>query len=232
MSNAIPATIAKTDWRNTVTWYTYETGFTRFIKAILRPLSLALAHIELVGLENVPDSGPGIIACNHFSLYDVIYMGVNLPRHPHFMAKRELYKNRLFGWLIRQFGSFPVYRGEGDLWAMEQAGRVLAAGQLLFMFPEGTRGRHKAQLKRGKVGVVKLALEHGVPVIPCAIWGTENFKVGWKSNQIHIQVGEPVDMVSLAGPPPLKHDVSRELTTVMMQKIAEMLPPEYRGGYG
>ena len=99
------------------------------------------------------------------------------------------------------------------------------------MFPEGTRGRHKAQLKRGKIGVAKLALEHRVPVIPVAVWGTQNFSIGWKRTKIDIRVGEPLDMVAMAGPPPYKREVPRELTTVMMRQIAEMLPPEHRGVY-
>ncbi|MBN1994137.1 MAG: 1-acyl-sn-glycerol-3-phosphate acyltransferase [Anaerolineae bacterium] len=230
MTDLTPSAAKKSDWRDTVTWYNYETGFTRFARTVLKSLFWAMARVECTGLENIPPAGPGIVASNHFSLYDIIYTGLALPRHPHFMAKRELYKNPLFGWAIRQLGSFPVNRGEGDTWAMGQAGQVLAAGQLLFMYPEGTRGR-TAQLKRGKVGVVKLALEHQVPVIPTAVWGTQDFAIGWKRTQIHICIGEPLDVATLAGSPPYKHEVPRELTTLMMQKIAEMLPPEHRGVY-
>jgi 1-acyl-sn-glycerol-3-phosphate acyltransferase len=222
----------KRDWRDTVTWYTYETKFSRFAKAVCRPPLYSLARVECVGLENIPPSGPGIVAANHFSLLDVLYMGVQLPRYPHFMAKKELYKYPLFGWILRHLGSFPVYRGEGDGWALAQAGRVLEAGQILFMFPEGTRSGRKAQLRRGKAGAVKLALKHQVPLIPAAIWGTQNFKIGWKRMKVNIQVGESLDMVALAGPPPYKRDIPRQLTTLMMQKIAEMLPPEHRGMYG
>jgi 1-acyl-sn-glycerol-3-phosphate acyltransferase len=221
----------KQDWRDDVTWYTHETDIARLLKTLLRPVFFAMAHMECVGLENIPATGPGIVASNHFSLYDVTYLGAILPRHAHFMGKRELYQHRLFGWAIRQLGSFPVYRGEGDTWAMKQAGRVLAAGQLLFMFPEGTRGGRNAQLKRGKIGVARLALEHQVPVIPVAIWGTHDVKIGWKRNRIFVHVGEPIDMAAWAGPPPYKHKVTRELTTVMMQRIAAMLPPEHRGVY-
>jgi 1-acyl-sn-glycerol-3-phosphate acyltransferase len=230
----IPSSAAQAvDWRDTLTWYTQETNFIRFIRFLGRPFFSLLAQVDYRGWENIPASGPGVVATNHISNLDAAYMGAFLPRFPHFMAKRELYQNPLFGWFIRQLGSFPVNRGESDPWALRQAGRVLEAGQLLFMFPEGTRSRGRAQLKRAKVGSVKLALEHQSPLVPAAIWGTENFRFGRRrNNQIHIRVGQPLDVVAMAGPPPWHHDTYRELTTQLMQQIAAMLPPSYRGVYG
>jgi 1-acyl-sn-glycerol-3-phosphate acyltransferase len=221
-----------TDWRDNLTWYTsYETPFVRLAKRCVGPILYGMAPVECAGFEIFPVSGPCIVAANHFSSWDVPYMGLCLPRFPHFMAKKELYKNPVLGWMFRQLGSFPVTRGVGDTWAMTKAGQVLAAGQVLFLFPEGTRGHHKAEVKQGKSGVVKLALRYGAPVVPTAIWGTENFKIGWKRNYLHICTGAPMDMVALAGPPPYNAETSRRLTALMMQKIAEMLPPEYRGAY-
>lgn len=221
----------KSAWRDTVTWYTHKTKFASFAVSVCKPLFGLLAKVECEGLENVPASSPCIVAANHFSIYDPIYVGVYLPRYPHFMAKIELYKNPLFGWVIRQLGSFPVYRGEGDTWALEQAGRVLAAGEILSMFPEGTRSGRKARLKRGKIGAVKLALEHQVPIVPVAVWGTHCIKINLRRDQVNIKVGEPLDVAAIAGPSPDKRETPRELTTVLMQKIAEMLPPEHRGIY-
>jgi 1-acyl-sn-glycerol-3-phosphate acyltransferase len=219
------------DWRDTVTWYTHETNLTRFVKMLCWKLFHLLAKVECEGLDNVPDRGPCIAVANHFSLYDVIYVGLHLPRHPYFMAKIELYKNPLFAWIIRQMGSFPVYRGERDAWALAQAGRVLADGQILFMFPEGTRSRGKAQLRRGKIGAIRLALEHQVPVVPIAVWGTQNVNINLKRDTINIRAGEPLDVIAMAGPPPYKREIPRELTTVLMKRIAAMLPPEHRGVY-
>lgn len=221
-----------TDWRDDVTWYTGDTFIGELVKAILRPFFKAMDHTTIEGIDNIPAEGPCIVAANHFSMFDIITIGLALPRHPHFMAKTELFKNPVLGWIIRKGGSFPVNRGAGDTWALEQAGRVLADGSILFMFPEGTRGKgQQVKLKRGKVGVVKLALDYQVPIIPTAVLGTENFEIGWKRNNIKIQFGEPLDVVALAGSPPYKHDLPRELTTVTMRQIAAMLPPEYRGFY-
>jgi len=221
------------DWRDTVTWYTYETNFIRLICFLARPLFGFLAQVDCDGLENIPTSGPCIVASNHLSNVDVLYMGAFLPRFPHFMAKKELYRNPLFGWLIRQLGSFPVNRGESDPWALRQAGLVLEAGQSLFMFPEGTRSGRRAQMRRGKVGTIKLALEHHAAVVPAAIWGTENFRPGLRhNNRVTIRVGRPLDIETIAGAGPWPHHTYRELTDQLMQEIAAMLPPSYRGVYG
>jgi 1-acyl-sn-glycerol-3-phosphate acyltransferase len=221
------------DWRDKLTWYTHKTAFAHLIifggGLIFHPL----AQLELVGFEHIPATGACILAVNHFSNWDVVYMGLCSPRHPHFMAKVELYKNYLFGSAIRLCGAFPVYRGENDAWALRQAGRVLEAGQLLCMFPEGTRGKGKAQLRRGKVGAVRLALDYHVPLVPIAINGTQDFRFrGWKGNKIRIEAGQPLDLVALNGSSNYDHDTLRELTDVLMRQIAAMLPPANRGIYG
>lgn len=220
------------DWRDNLTWYTHETALSRAIKWVGSLYFHAVAEVERIGFDNFPATGPCILASNHISNLDVVYLAVCLPRHPHFMAKVELYKNPIFGWAIRLCGSFPVNRGENDTWALRQAGRVLEAGQLLCMFPEGTRSKDKAQLRRGKVGAVKLALDYHAPVVPVAVSGTENFSFKrWKGNKIRIQAGPPLDMAALAGPAAYDGDTLRELTTMLMQRIAAMLPPAYRGIY-
>jgi 1-acyl-sn-glycerol-3-phosphate acyltransferase len=219
------------DWRNSIRWYTHKTPTLYLIRFISIPTMHLMARTECVGLENVPLSGPFILASNHLSNWDVMYLGVLLPRHPYYMAKVELFKNPVLGWVIRQGGAFPIYRGESDEWAMQQAGRVLAAGRMLCMFPEGTRSKGKAQMRRGKVGAVKLALDYQVPIIPAAITGTENFRAGIKSNTIRLQVGQPMDMRALAGNFSDEREILRPLTTLLMKQIAAMLPPEYRGAY-
>lgn len=229
-SNSLSQEIIEPDWRDNFTWYTHETRVARLIKTLGRPLFRLLATTEYVGLENIPPSGPFVMAFNHISNFDVPYIVIHLPRHPFFMAKKELFKYG-FGWVARQFGGFPINRGERDPWAMAQAGRVLEAGQMLFMFPEGTRSGQQARLKRGKIGAVKLALEYQVPIVPAAISGTQNFQVGLRRNKVRIEVGQPLDVVALAGPPPYEHATLQKLTDLMMRRIAVMLPPAQRGYY-
>jgi 1-acyl-sn-glycerol-3-phosphate acyltransferase len=216
-----------------MTWYTHETVVCRVIKFLGGLYFHAAADVECVGFENFPTAGPYILAANHISNMDVIYVGLHAPKHLHFMAKVELYKNPVFGWAIRMCGSFPVYRGESDAWALRQAGRVLEAGQVLCMFPEGTRSKGKAQMRRGKAGAVKLALDYQAPVVPVAVSGTEKFDVkkGRKGNKIRIEAGPPLDMAALAGSTHYDRETLRQLTQVLMEQIAAMLPPAYRGVY-
>lgn len=229
ISNAAP----QTDWRDRLTWYTYETTFCRVVKAVGRLYFHPAAQVDWVGLENFPATGPCILAANHISNLDVVYVGLGVPRHLYFMAKAELFKNPILAMSIRLGGAFPVNRGERDTWAMRQAGRVLEAGQILCMFPEGTRSKGKPQLRRGKAGAVKLALDYQVPIVPVAVSGTENFSFKrWKNNKIRIEIGQPLDMVELAGSTSYERDTLRELTAVVMRRIASMLPPAYRGIYG
>jgi 1-acyl-sn-glycerol-3-phosphate acyltransferase len=221
------------DWRDTVTWYTHMTWVahtTHVTATLVLPL---LAKIDCRGREYVPASGPFILCANHMHVFDIIIFGHRTPRYPHFMAKQELYKSPLFGWYIRMLGSFPVKRGEGDMWALRQAGRILEAGKPLFIFPEGTRSGRQAQLRKGKLGAIRLALKYEVPIVPAAIWGTEDFRATpTRANNVNMRYGPPLDMVSLAGPPPHSHEKLRELTDDMMRQIAAMLPAKYRGMYG
>lgn len=233
VENSTSAGMDAVDWRDSVTWYTYETMFAKTVKAVGKIPFSNLARVECVGLENVPAEGGCIVASNHINNFDVIYLSLYSPRFLHFMAKVELYKNPFFAWSIRLGGSFPIQRGEKDVWALQQAGRILDQGQVLFMFPEGTRSGKKAQLKRGKIGAVKLAVENRVPLIPTAILGTQHFQVSLRHrNTIRIEFGQPLDVAALAGPPPHDYGAFRELTTVLMERIAAMLPQAHRGIYG
>jgi 1-acyl-sn-glycerol-3-phosphate acyltransferase len=224
--------VRSADWRDSFAWYTCETPVCRIIKRVGGLYFRAVAQVECIDFDNFPTTGPYILASNHISNFDVVYLGLYSPRHLHFMAKVELYKNPVFAWAIRQCGSFPVNRGENDTWALRQAGRILEAGQVVCMFPEGTRSHTKVQLRRGKVGAVRLALDYHAPVVPVAICGTEDFRFkGWKGNKIRIQAGQAIDMAVLAGSTTYDHDTLRQLTSVLMRRIAAMLPPAYRGVY-
>ena len=230
MQETLTATNEVNDWRDHATWYTHQTILPRLFKLIGRPLFRLVMSLERIDWDNIPD-GPCILAPNHINNFDVLAIGLYFPRHPFYMTKKELFKNPVLSWLIRLCGAFPVNRGGRDAWTMGQAGRVLQAGQMLCMFPEGTRSGRKAQLRRGKPGTVKLALENKVPIVPAAILGTQHIKIGRKLPKVTLQVGEPLDVATLAGSPPYTNQTIRELTTLLMQRIAKMLPPEHRGVY-
>lgn len=230
----IPLTLqSDNDWRNETTWVTYENFWAKLGEAIAHVLFWAHTNVTLIGAENLPPDGPCILAPNHISNFDPVMIGMHVPRHSFFMTKVELFRIRFVGWYIRETGSFPVYRGERDDWAMDHAAKVLEDGQVLCMFPEGTRSKSaQPKLKKGKLGTVKLALEYNVPIIPAAIWGTHNISKKNFRCPITIQIGEPLDVTKLAGSRDQDLHLSRDLTTELMNRIAAMLPPESRGKYG
>lgn len=230
MTESLAATRKFNHWRDRVTWYTHQTIVPQSLRLISRALIGSIMHFEGKGFENIP-SGPCILTPNHVSNFDVLTLGTFLPRYPFFMTKRELFKYPVISWVFRMSGAFPVHRGESDPWALEQAGRVLQAGQILCLFPEGTRSGAGARLGRGKSGAIQLALKYNAPVVPAAIFGTQHIQPGRARPKVILRVDKPLDVVAVAGPPPHTPQTARELTTLLMQRIAAMLPPEQRGEY-
>lgn len=125
---------------------------------------LTVAGLELVHAERVPREGPAIIAANHIALFDPFAVGQATPRRVHFMAKKELFRTPLGRWFNTTGNAFPVDRSRPDLGAIRTALRILQAGQILVMFPQGTRGGEAA---RGGIGMI--ALRAKAPVVPAGI---------------------------------------------------------------
>lgn len=127
-----------------------------------------VSRVRVVGRDNVPRTGPLILAPNHASFADPPIVGSQLPRSLFYMGKEELFRVPIFGWLIRQVNAFPVRRAEGDIAAIKAAERILNAGGALIVFPEGRRQR-TGRLGAPKRGVGLLATRTGVPVLPVYI---------------------------------------------------------------
>ena len=123
-------------------------------------------HIE--GIENIPQDKPFIIASNHRSYADpvIITMPMRLPVS--YMAKEELFKNKLAGWFISILGAFPVKRGAGDMAVIDKSVKLLENGRNVVIFPEGTRSKD-GKVGRGKSGVALIAAKSGADVLPCGI---------------------------------------------------------------
>lgn len=160
--------------------------FYTIVSAILRALLHLVFRIRVVGRENVPMTGGGILAVNHRSNWDVIIAGTNSPRKLRFMAKSELFHNKLFGSLITALGAFPVQRGKGDIGAIKGALSKLKAEHIVAMFPEGRRVK-EGEVVSAKPGVVMLAIRGKVPVIPTYISG----KYKW-FGKITVHFGPPI----------------------------------------
>jgi 1-acyl-sn-glycerol-3-phosphate acyltransferase len=141
------------------------------------------------GAENVPRTGPLIVASNHVSYFDPPSLGVALPRPLHYMAKIELFRMPLLGQLITWLNAFPVDRSRGDVAAIKRAVEVLRSGTAVGIFPEGTRNR-SGDVKP-QVGVALLAALSKAPVLPAYVGGTKHAK---RFSRIDVYFGEPLDL--------------------------------------
>jgi len=188
------------------------------------------------GLENIPDKGPAILASNHLSFSDSIFLPLVMDRKLVFLGKAEYFTGKgVKGAATRAFmagvGTIPVNRGGGR--ASEAALRtglqVLASGDLLGIYPEGTRSPD-GRLYRGKTGVARLAIESGAPVIPVAMIDTHIAQpIGQRipnRHQTGVLVGEPMDFSSYAGRQE-DRDALREVTDTIMAAIQDLSGQEY-----
>jgi 1-acyl-sn-glycerol-3-phosphate acyltransferase len=191
--------------------------------------------LEIVGRENVPREGGLILVSNHLNNADPPAVALAIqPRYPMYMAKREMITWPILGPAFRIFGAFPVKRGKTDLAALRAASDAIANGALLVMFPEGTRSR-TGGLTAGHAGTAMIALRTGAPILPVAVTGSEHvvwpwlFLKPWSIKHVRIVVGRPFTL------PPVERitsEATAAATEVIMRRIAELLPPEYRGVYG
>ncbi len=162
----------------------------KIVRLILDFIFFVCLGLKVEGRENIPDKGAIIVAPNHKSYWDPPVIGVAFHnRVIHYMAKEELFRNPIFGWIIRQFGTFPVKRGTVDRAAVRQAVRELKSGNPLGIFPEGTRIKREG-LGRFHSGMASLALMTGTPVIPVAVLGSMDLPK--KNGPLAVLIGKPI----------------------------------------
>jgi len=150
-------------------------AFARAVRSTVGKIGLAAYRTRLLGTENIPQGG-AIIAGNHVSYLDPALLWCGTPRHVHFMAKAPLFEGGLLGWALPRLWAFPVRQGEPDRTAIAIATDLLKQGDLVGIFPEGTRVRHAgadAELGEGHGGVAFIAMRADVPVVPVGIAGTD-----------------------------------------------------------
>jgi len=205
-------------------------------KPIVRTLLLLLTHRQVKGRENIPSQGPLLVVANHVNLIDVPLVSVSFNRRLIFMTKKELFRFRWIGYLVGSLGGFPIYREQLDRKALRQANQLLADGQALFIFPEGTRSRG-GQLQHAFPGSALIAFRSGAPILPVAITGTERLRTDrlrgttWllRRPRIRVTIGRPFHLPPVNGR--LTKTKLTELTNFIMGHIVELLPVEYRGAY-
>lgn len=149
-----------------------------------------LAPLRVYGAERVPRDGGLVLALNHFSWLDPPAFGTACPRNIYYMAKVEAHRLPGLGQFIRSFGAFAVRRGESDREAVRRMREVVREGHALGLFVEGTRQRAGVP-GRVQPGASMVALQEGVPVVPAAIHGTQDWRLG-SFRPVTVAWGEPV----------------------------------------
>ena len=150
-----------------------------------------------IGAEHVPKSGGVIIASNHVAYVDPPFLGAVAPRELFYLAKAELFSNALFGWLLDKCNTIPIARGAFDRRAIRRAVKLLKDGKALLLFPEGTRSR-SGRFLEPKLGVGKIALEAGVPIVPAYIHNSGSlFASLLKRKRLVIGFDTPITRTSL-----------------------------------
>ena len=176
-----------------------------------------LLRMRRSGVENIPATGPVLIACNHVAIFDPPCMLVAAtPRRVHPMTMAELFGNPVLAGMLRRIGAFPVRRAYPDTWAIRAGRALLARGECVLTFPEGGVKRN-GDLNPGFSGTGYLALREGVTVIPAAIWDTQLLR-----GPVRVRFGEPVPMDDLRASP--RPGRNRRTTDRIMAALAQLLP--------
>jgi 1-acyl-sn-glycerol-3-phosphate acyltransferase len=209
-------------------WFLKWIALGPVLRLVFRP------HVE--GADNVPPSGPAILASNHLSYADWLFMPLTLQRRVTFVAKAEYFTTPgIKGWLQKKFfsgaGQVPIDRAGASAaeGALSSARTILGEGELFGIYPEGTRS-HDGRLYRGKTGVARLALETGVPVIPVAVLGTDVVAPPGKKfgtfTRPGVRFGKPLDFSRYEG---LENDryILRAITDEIMYEIMQLSGQEY-----
>ncbi len=183
-----------------------------YIRIVYRP--------RIYGRENIPGKKPFIICSNHLKWLDPLVIGMAVPTsyRIHYMAKKELFSNRFFSYLLRNVGAFPLDREKADYVAMKKAFQLIKEGQVLGLFPEGARSK-SGELQKAQNGSALIAARSGVPILPVAIAGPYRpFK------SIRVIIGRPFVL------PPLvyqskkeKKDRLNEMSALIMEQLRQLL---------
>ena len=183
--------------------------FYKVCRVIVRFVMLFVFRLKFVGQEKLPAEGGVIVAFNHKSNFDPVMAGLSCKRKLRFMAKEELFKNPLFGALIKALGAFPVRRGKGDIGAIKASLKILGEGKAMLMFPEGHRIKDGRKVK-AKPGVALIAQRAQVPVVPVCISG----KYKWM-HKITVTYGKPISLEEYYGQKPEQEKIQQLADNVL-----------------
>jgi len=201
------------------------------VRAIVSFLLKLVARVEYIGMENIPEEPPYIMVTNHLAAFDSPVMLTVCPHTIRAFAAAKHKRNPIYAPLLAMMGSVWVRRGEVDRRALEGALDVLRRGEVLGMAPEGTRSRVTRALQKGKTGPAYVAARADVQIVPVGMTGTEKIKHNLprlRRTDVRIVVGRPFRLPESGQ---VRGQKLRQYTDLIMRRIAELLPEEYRGVY-
>ena len=202
------------------------------VKAVLRPLFRVFFRPTVSGEQHIPDKGGALLASNHLSMCDSLFLPVMTRRRVSFLAKKEYFterglKGRLKAAFVRGTGLIPIDRDNADAAAAALAtgARAVRDGLLLGVYPEGTRSPD-GRLYRGKTGIARMAMDTGVPVVPVAMIGTDRVqpigRVLPRLARVRVRIGAPLHAPRPADDPVIQKRQAREFTERVMAAIASL----------
>lgn len=217
---------------------------TPWMRALAGAVRVGLAGLTRLRIEGavdeIPRTGPVIVAANHSSNLDVPVLGSSLMprlgRRLQWLGKKEIFDWPIVGWIARNGGIHAVDRSSADIDAFRLAARILDEGHALFVFPEGTR-THDGRLGEGRDGVAVLALRTGAPIVPIGISGSfERWPRGqWlphPGGRVTVRVGSPFRLEDELPAGLDRRAAKSAATDLIMRRIAALLPEGQRGRYG
>lgn len=219
----------------------HVTPLIRTVAIVARALSRCFTRVRIEGaIDEIPRDGPLILAANHVSNADPVIIGAwltpRLGRRIHWLGKKEMFDWPIVGWMARNGGVVPVDRGAADAEAFRMARRVLDAGHVLMVFPEGTRSP-TGELQQPKDGLAMLALRTGATIVPIAMSDSDRVwprgqAVPKPGGRITMRVGKPFRLEDELPAGMDRKSAKAAATDVIMRRIAAELSPRQRGVYG
>ncbi|MDW8311075.1 MAG: lysophospholipid acyltransferase family protein [Verrucomicrobiales bacterium] len=209
------------------------TPFYRFGWILFRALFGLLFRLRVRGTEHVPLRGPAILAANHASFLDPPVIGAAAPRMISYLARDTLFRNRIFGWLLRQWQAVPVDQEHAGAAGIRTILERLAAGHAILIFPEGSRS-FDGQLQPTQPGVGLVVVKSGAPVVPVRVFGTHEALPRGRSrlrfHRLSVVFGAPMDFAALraeaeTAPKARQKEIYQEIADEIMAAIARLTPP-------
>jgi 1-acyl-sn-glycerol-3-phosphate acyltransferase len=202
----------------------------RVSQTVVAGILRLMADIRVRNMERCPRHGPVILASNHLSYFDIPLIGAWTPRTTLFFSKSEIKRWPVIGQIATRYGTIFVRRGESDRQAVRDTLAALANGQLVGVFPEGTRSHGRGMI-RALPGVALLAQRSGATIWPVAVTGSE--RIGTEMRPVvTLTGGEPFDPIAAARERHGEKPSHEQVADTIMQRVAALLPERYRGQYG